>query len=459
MTRKALVIAAPSSGAGKTTITLALLRLLKRRGYKVAAYKTGPDFIDPSYHHAAITLALKPMPAISFDALARVSGCNLDPWSMNREQLKAHYALAQESDWSIIEGVMGLYDASISTQGSSADLAIALDVPVALVLDCSKQGQSIAALAKGFLDYAPKRLRFAGFILNNLGSERHEAMIRAALAPLSLPILASLPKAPALKLASRHLGLHQAFEHEDLEQYLNKAADWLEQGLDFQALELGAQQDKAQDKDTAFQLPLIIKQEGIKRVALAYDAAFSFFYAHHAQALKAQGIEVLPFSPLANQCVPDGADMVWLVGGYPELFAKEIAHADQTWSSLRACVARGAWVWAECGGYMAIGSELIDRAGQAWPMAGLLPHRTSFAQPKRTLGYRQLHSLVATPFGAKGQTLFGHEFHYSQLIENENHLQQGKVQPLFALKDAAGQDLGWAGSAEGRVQDSYIHVI
>jgi cobyrinic acid a,c-diamide synthase len=415
-----LILAAPSSGAGKTTVTLALLRLLSRQGVVVRGAKSGPDYIDPRFHEAACGA-----PCL-----------NLDAWAMSPERIAA---LAAGDGLLLIEGAMGLFDgAPPDGRGAVADLARMLRLPVVLVVDAGRMAQSIAPLCSGFANHDPA-VCISGVILNNVGSPRHEAMLRRALAPTGLPVLAALRRDKDLAMPSRHLGLVQAGERADLDAFLDRAADRLAESLDLGALAALARPLPAADAPTRLAPPA-------QRIALARDAAFAFAYPHMLEDWRAQGAEILAFSPLADDPVPD-ADLVFLPGGYPELHAGRLAGNRRFLDTLRRHAETGP-VHGECGGYMVLGEALIDAGGVAHRMAGLLPLETTFADRRLHLGYRRLHARGG-PFPGH---LAAHEFHYATTLRAEGP-------PLYEAEDAEGTPLAPMGLRKGQVTGSFAHVI
>nr|WP_247653770.1 cobyrinate a,c-diamide synthase [Labrenzia sp. PHM005] len=427
---KGLLIAAPSSGAGKTTVTLALLRALKNAGQSVVSAKSGPDYIDPKFHEAA-----SGRPCI-----------NLDAWAMEVRSLQA-LAKGHVSghDLLIVEGAMGLFDGAASGVGSAADLAKSLNVPVILVVDCAKQAQSVAALVSGFQTFRSD-ISVRGVILNRVGSARHEQMLRKALAGLDIKVLGALPRTEKLVLPERHLGLVQAVEHPELEAFLETAAD-----ICFKNVDLAAVKDLAGDidldqKSSSVQLPTPLGQ----RIAVAEDVAFAFSYLHLLDHWRRSGAEISFFSPLADEGPETGADAVYLPGGYPELHAGQLANAQSFKSGMRSAANKGALIYGECGGYMALGDSLIDVGGQRHEMLGLLPLETSFQARKRHLGYRCLKPLAGVPWDTP---LSAHEFHYASIVR------EGDADRLFAAKDAEGQDLADMGLRAGNVMGSFAHII
>ena len=412
------IIAAPSSGSGKTTITLGLLRAFARRGIAVRGAKSGPDYIDPQFHAAA----------------CGTTCYNLDAWAMSADQISA---LADQPEFQIIEGAMGLFDgAPPDGKGASADLARLLDLPVVLVVDAAAMSQSIAPLVKGFACHDPQ-VRIAGVILNKVGSDRHERLLRQALAATGLPVFGALRRLPAIARPSRHLGLVQAGEMPDLEVFLDHAATEVSQSLDLDALLALAAKPPTFASPTPSQSP--------QRIALASDAAFSFRYAHQNAHLLALGCELVPFSPLADDPIPT-ADRVLLPGGYPELHAARLASTARFLNSLREA-AGSAPIVGECGGYMVLGEALTDASGETHKLAGLLPLHTSFAKRKLHLGYRILRNRLTGEAGIKA-----HEFHYATTLRADGD-------PLFDAQDAEGNDLGAMGLIAGNVSGSFAHLI
>ncbi|WP_102961079.1 cobyrinate a,c-diamide synthase [Mangrovicella endophytica] len=433
-----LLIAAPSSGAGKTTVTLALLRALTRRltrrGVTVASAKAGPDYIDSAFH-----------------AAASGSACiNLDPWAMRPSLLAALAAdSCDKAEAFVVEAMMGLFDGAADGTGSAADLATTLDLAVVLVVDCARQSHSISALVSGF-DRFRSNLRLAGVILNRVGSPRHEALLREALAPIGTPVLGALPALPTLDIPSRHLGLVQAGEHPELEAFLERAADWIEAGCDIEALKALAR--PAADRPSAvatIERPAPLPPLG-QRIAVARDAAFAFAYPHLLDGWRRAGAELTFFSPLADEAPEPSAAAVYLPGGYPELHAGRLAAAESFRAGLNAAAARDAAVCGECGGYMVLGETLEDADGATHAMLGLLPVATSFRTRRRHLGYRRVEAAGPHWQG----TLTAHEFHYATVVR------EGPGEPLFpVVTDARGEAQGPQGLRRGRVAGSFMHLI
>ncbi|HTJ03183.1 MAG TPA: cobyrinate a,c-diamide synthase [Methylovirgula sp.] len=429
-----LLIAAPRSGSGKTTVTLGLMRALRQRGLRIQAAKCGPDYIDPAFHAAATGR----------------SGLNLDSWAMHPALLHALIANAStDTDLILCEGLMGLFDGvpiEAGRSGSSADIAAAFGWPVILVLDVSGQSQSAAALALGCASYDP-RLKIAGVVLNRIGSTRHQLLATQAIEAIGLPVLGALRRAPEITLPERHLGLVQAEETQELDLILERLAGFIETQIDLDRLLESALPTRSEaSADT-----IALKPPG-QKIAIARDEAFSFLYPHMLAGWRSAGAEFSFFSPLADEAPPRDCDVCWLPGGYPELHAGRIAAATHFLDGLRS-FASTRRVHGECGGYMVLGAGLIDAQGARHEMAGLLGIVTSFAKRKLTLGYRDAELMRDCTLGASGTHVRGHEFHYATIAE------KGEDEPLAILNDAYGSSPSLSGNIRGLVTGSFFHVI
>ena len=344
---------------------------------------------------------------------------------------------------------MGLFDGAADGRGSTADLASLFDLPVILVVDARGMAASVAALVEGFTRHRDD-VEVAGVIFNRVGSEAHATILRRACDDrFAQPVLGCLPGDARLELPERHLGLVQADELPELDDFLETAAALLAEHVDLVRLRRIAR---------PFGLglygppPRPLRPFG-QRIAVARDRAFAFVYPAVLDGWRTAGADLCFFSPLADEAPDPGADAVYLPGGYPELHAGKLA-ANRTFvEGLRAAADRGAFVYGECGGFMVLGEQLIDRQGQRHPMAGLLPIRSSFAEPRLHLGYRRMRLLAASPLGRSGASYRGHEFHYAQLV------QPGAAPRLFEVTDATDRSLGQAGAQVGNVCGSFLHLI
>jgi cobyrinic acid a,c-diamide synthase len=358
-------------------------------------------------------------------------------------------ALFEGAGLVIGEGVMGLFDGAADGSGSTADLAARLGLSVVLVVDAGRQGASIAALVEGFARHRAA-VGVAGVILNRVGSASHEALLRRALTPTGVAVLGALPRAVGLALPERHLGLVQAQEHAALEDFLGRAAAAVAAHVDLAALRALARPPTLAAPPSP--PPCAIPPLGTS-IAVARDPAFAFAYPHVLAGWQAAGVRLCFFSPLADEPPPRDCDAIYLPGGYPELHAVTLAAACAFLDGLRNAAARGAVIYGECGGYMALGTVLVDAAGSRHAMAGLLPLETSFAARRLQLGYRALALVAGGPLGAAGQRYRGHEFHYATVVH------EGAGEPLFAAQDATGTPLGALGRRAGAVFGSFAHLI
>jgi cobyrinic acid a,c-diamide synthase len=408
-----LLVAAIASGQGKTTVTAALARRLRRMGQRVHVFKCGPDFIDP----------------MVLEHATRAKVHTLDLWMVGLEQSRQRLArAAREADVVLVEGVMGLYDGD----PSAADLARAFDLPVLAVVDAAAMAQTVGAVVLGLRDYGP--VRMAGVVANRVASEGHARMVAASLR--DIPLLATLPK-QARSLPERHLGLVVPGEVDDIDALLDDLADQLQ--LDeaaWNALPARLLDDAVPEAPVP---PLLAG----KTVAIARDAAFCFLYPANVDTLETLGAQVRWFSPLADEPVPQDADAVYLPGGYPELHGETLARAARWQASIHAAHAAGMPILAECGGMMVLAESLADKDGNAWPMAGLLPGRVLMQSRLAGLGSQGL----ATQAGQ----MRGHTFHYSRL--------ETPVSPTaWTVKHPSGAQ-GEAVYRVGSLTASYFHAF
>ncbi len=428
------MIAAPRSGSGKTTVTLGLLRALARRGLKVGSFKCGPDYIDPAFHKVATGR----------------NSYNLDSWTMSGEVLDNNFARGSiGADIIIAEGSMGLFDGVASTgasgDGSSADIAARFGLPVVLVVDASGQSQSAGAVALGFSNFHP-HVKIAGVILGNVASERHYNLAKKGVERVGIKVFGGLPRGCVPSIPERHLGLVQAGEIENIEKMIEALAEAMEKDLDIDGILSSPEYISFPNPESRIPNPFV------RRIALAYDIAFSFIYEHMLAAWREQGLEILPFSPLDDEIPDMRADMCWLPGGYPELHAEKLAGNQEFLRGLREFAVQKP-VHGECGGYMVLGDAIIDAEGKEWEMAGLLPITTSFAKRKLHLGYRAVRLAADCPIGIKDSVVRGHEFHYASIIK------QGEAASLGEARDANGALLGSAGMRLGNVTGSFFHFV
>ncbi len=432
-----LMISAPASGTGKTTLMLGLLAAFRAQGVSVQPFKSGPDYIDPAFHTAASARA-------SF---------NVDSWSMNRASIDGLVGNAAGADLILAEGSMGLFDGvaipGACGNGASADIAALMGWPVVLVLDVSGAAQSVAATALGFKNMRPD-VQLAGVVLNRVASPRHETLVRVGMDAVGIKVLGSLPRQKEMELPERHLGLVQAGEQENLPEILSAAAAFVSEHVDLDALRAAAQ-GTLQDAPPPSK---VVPPGG--RIALAQDDAFAFVYPHLLAGWRVAGAEVLPFSPLDDQAPDPSADVCWLPGGYPELHAGQLAAAEVFRNGMQA-FAQTKPVHGECGGYMAMGAGLVDKEGVRHQMTGLLGLETSFEKRKFHLGYRNAALNAAIPGHAPQTRLRGHEFHYATILAEPD-------EPLAKITDSNDLAVPETGSVRvfdggGRATGTFFHMI
>ncbi|MBJ6751757.1 cobyrinate a,c-diamide synthase [Geomonas anaerohicana] len=436
---KRIVIAAPHSGSGKTTVTLGIMAALRRRGLKVAPFKVGPDFIDPGYH-ALVT---------------GVPSINLDGWMCPREFVSESFARSTVgSDIAVIEGVMGLFDGidGSSDAGSTAQVAKELAAPVILVVDAKSQARSAAALVSGFAGFDPG-VKVAAVVFNNVASANHELILREAMAA-HLPgvaVLGCMPRDAALAIPSRHLGLTTAEDNPLSVGFLDHLVEVVERHLDLDALLKLESPELPALPQSARPLAEAAGSAGLVRIAVARDAAFCFAYPDNLRLLAQEGAEICYFSPLQDAALPDGIGGIYLPGGYPELFADKLAANEPMRQAIRQAVEAGMPVYAECGGFIYL-TEGVAGEGGALPFVGVFPVQTRMLPRRKALGYREIELIDDAVIGTKGVTARGHEFHYSEMEEMPEQIER-----LYRVS-RKGADLGLEGFRYQNCLASYIHL-
>lgn len=427
-----MIIAGERSGVGKTTVTLALLAALRHRSQKVQSFKVGPDYIDPMFHRHVTGRPCR----------------NLDPVLTSEIYVQQCFAQhSQNADYALVEGVMGLFDGATGADdyASTAHIARLLNLPVLLILNCSSLSRSIAAIAHGYRTFDP-RLDIAGVVLNRVGSDRHLELLTAALKPLDLPILGVLRRQEEITIPDRHLGLVPTAELENLNPVLDRLAHLGETCFDWARL-LPLLECRTEMQPT-FHLD---SQLANPRLAIAYDPAFNFYYADNLDLLQQLGAELIYWSPLKDSALPEGIQGLYFGGGFPEVFAAQLADNQLIRHAVQAAIQAGMPTYAECGGLMYLCEQIIDFSETAHPMVGILP--TTAAMGKRlTLGYRQATVLQNSPLVSKGDRVWGHEFHRSTLIHDPDS-------PLFSLQGYHStlplKSEGWR---RYQVHASYTHL-
>lgn len=427
------LIAAPHSGAGKTTVTLGLLRALQGRGLRVQGFKSGADFIDPIHHGVA----------------AGRPSINLDSYMMSPEHIgDLYHHYTADADVAITEGVMGLFDGARKREGSSADLAALLHLPVILVLNAKAMAYSAAALLYGLKNFDPA-IEIAGVIFNFVDSETHYRLLVEACEDVGVKALGHLPKNGALSIPSRHLGLDTA----DANEAIDAAARHVEKHLDLDALLAATAGPRPTNVPGSDERVLPVGHAANRTILVARDAAFHFLYPENLRRLESYG-RVAFFSPLTSDRLPE-ADVLYFPGGYPELYLEALAANEALLADVRAFAGKGK-ILAECGGMMYLGKSITDESGKAWPMAGVLDIETSIEAKKLSLGYRTV--------SVGGQNLRGHEFHYSQFTrlpanspEAAGAPQNGSQAATITVTNARGQTVPAPVFYQRNLFASYMH--
>ncbi|MCM0591843.1 MAG: cobyrinate a,c-diamide synthase [Gloeotrichia echinulata IR180] len=436
-----IIIAGERSGVGKTTVTLTLLASLCRRGSTVQSFKVGPDYIDPMFHQHVTGRACR----------------NLDPVLTSPAYVQQCFARhSQLSEFALVEGVMGLFDGVKGTGrqednfspisfASTAHIARLLDLPVILVIDCSRLSGSVAAIAHGYCSFDPK-IKIAGVVLNRVGSDRHLSLLQDSLEPLNLPILGVLKRQDNITIPDRHLGLVPTSELPELNAVINRLADLGDTCFDWERL-----LPLLQSEHLPTSPPPDLPTSSVK-IAVARDRAFNFYYQDNLDLLQYLGAELVFWSPLEDAELPQDVQGMYFGGGFPEVFAQQLAENTTVRDTVKAAILAGMPTIAECGGLMYLCEQIIDFAGKSWPMVGVLP--TSAVMGGRlTLGYRRAVALQDSLLVSSGSAVYGHEFHRSHLGLTPN-------QPLFATtRYDSEENMGFEGWGESlNLHASYVHL-
>jgi len=436
MKNKSIIIAGTQSGVGKTTISIGIMAALKARGLAVQPFKAGPDFIDPAYH-TFVT--------------GRVSR-NLDGWMMGKKAVsEVHARAGADADISVIEGVMGLFDGigKGQAEGSTAEVAKLTGSPVVLVVDARSMAGSAAAVVKGFETLDPG-VNIAGVILNRVGSERHESLLRAAIkSHCRAKVIGAIPRDETLDIPSRHLGLTTDVAGILRKKFVRTLTESIEKHVDMGALlKLAA---KAKDSANAVSQTKITAP--VARLAIAMDEAFCFYYRDNLELLESYGMEIVPFSPLKDDGLPEGVKGVYIGGGYPEMYARGLGFNDFVKHDIKAAADAGLPIYAECGGLMYLTRGITDLEGVFYPMAGVFPAKTRMLDRRKALGYREVTVTgndIIFPAGKKAR---GHEFHYSEIST-----MPAKVKTAYSVTKAGDSKETREGYTFKNVLASYVHL-
>lgn len=398
MNTQRIVIAGTGSGVGKTTVTIGIMSALQKKGLAVQGFKCGPDYIDPTYH-TAVT--------------GRISR-NLDSWMLEKETVLDIFERgSQGADISVIEGVMGFFDGKDpkNNEGSTADISMITKSPVLLVVNCASMARSAAAIVKGFQVLADGP-NIVGVIANKVGSVGHFEIVKTAIEQeCGIPVIGYLKRELAIEIPERHLGLIPSIERGELDEFFHKLGDLVLETVDIDRLiELSAAEPIGTHQENSI---FAKKQDATVKIAVAKDAAFNFYYQENLDLLEAYGAAIEYFSPLANEPLPDNANGLYLGGGFPEEFAKELSHNVIAKNSIKTAIENGLPTLAECGGFMYL-TESIETTNQnVYPMVGLIPGRVKMQTKLAALGYREISGLPGNFLINEKEMARGHEFHYS----------------------------------------------
>lgn len=427
----AFLLGGVNSGSGKTTVSLALMRALKRRGLAVAPFKCGPDYIDPTFHRRA----------------SGGESVNLDCRMMGAESVRRSFRNRScDSQVAVVEGVMGLFDgvSADSVSGSSAEVALTLGVPVVLVVNARGMAGSIAPLVSGFARWRSD-LKIIGVIADNTGSEHHTCLLADSLQKNNLPpLLGALPRNEEWSLPERHLGLVPELENGKYDSWFDSLAEAAERYFD---LDLLLERSRTEHPAPLFRIP----EKRSVRLAIARDRAFHFYYYDNLRMLEENGVELVEFSPLNDSGLPERIQGIYIGGGFPEQFAGPLSENAAMRSAIRNYAENGGIVYAECGGYMYLMRSIADFEGKQYEMCGVVPSDAVMCRKLKSLGYRTVHLKSDCIFGETGAILKGHEFHYSEAAPTEH--------PLWDAVDSRGKKaVSGAGYRKGNICGSYVHI-
>ncbi len=463
---KGFVIAGTGSGSGKTTASLGIMAWLARMGHRVAPFKVGPDFIDPGHH----------------TALTGTPSRNLDSWMLTKEMNQKIFARGcEDRDVAVVEGVMGLYDgySGVSEAGSTAQMAKLLGLPVVLLVDARSMARSAAAIVKGFEEF-DQDLLFAGVIFSKTGSDRHYEYLKEAVEDrCRMKCLGHLPRNEHLMMPERHLGLVTSDEHLISSTMVNTLISMIEEHTDLKKMvttlpDLNIENEIIDDASpeilnashgsldgTTQQINSFVENSTAKksvRIAVARDKAFCFYYPENLEFMESAGAQLVFFSPVFDAELPKNIDGIYLGGGYPELFAETLSQNSVMRRQIKEKSDRGMPIYGECGGFMYLCSNIIgmDDASTIYPMTGCFPFTAAMSKKMRSLGYREITLEADCPVGKKGDTLKGHEFHYSSLIDET--LDGEGIQCIYNTTARAGKKISLQGYQKGNTLGSYMHI-
>jgi cobyrinic acid a,c-diamide synthase len=436
----AFVVAGTASGVGKTTVALTLMAAFRDRGYVVQAFKCGPDFLDPG-HHSALC-----------GRMAR----NLDTWMLDGEANRAVFnCAARNADVAIVEGMMGLYDGvgGGTEEGSTAEIAKLLNLPVVLVLDAANSARSIAAVVKGFEAFDPE-VRFAGIVLNGVSSGEHSRMLETAIHKVTgTPILGRIPRDSSITIPERHLGLHTIEQRSSSHPYAASLTEIARQHIDLTPLlALASPTNMDPSAESQDRIHHSFPGKSLVRIGVARDKAFSFYYEDNFDLLREFGAEIVFFSPVADLHLPSNVDALYLGGGYPELYADTLSSNGQMSAEIRSFAASGKPLYAECGGLVYLGQSLSMLDGKVCPMSGVLPLEFEMTPHLVQFGYVDVEFVADCLLGEKGSTIRGHSFHCSRLRS------RGNLPTVYQVQYSLSREAEQEGFVYLNVLASYIHL-
>ncbi|MFC0471935.1 cobyrinate a,c-diamide synthase [Halalkalibacter kiskunsagensis] len=397
MTERRIVIAGTGSGVGKTTVTIGLMSALKKSGLTVQGFKCGPDYIDPSYHTAVTNRASR----------------NLDSWMLTKDRVLDIFANGSKgADISVMEGVMGFFDGKNpeTNEGSTAEISMITTSPVVLVVNCASMARSAAAIVKGFQLFADGP-NIVGVIANKVGSEGHFHLVKKAIEQeCHVPVIGYLKRELDIEIPERHLGLIPSIERGELDPFFDKLGELVSETVDMdKLLELSVAEPLTLKENSSL---FGRKKETLVRIAVAKDAAFNFYYPENIEILESYGAEIVYFSPLANEGLPENVDGLYLGGGFPEEFADELACSAKAKHSIKENIENGLPTLAECGGFMYLTDSIETTEKMKYPMVGIIPGKVQMQSKLAALGYREISGQNKN-FLLENQIARGHEFHYS----------------------------------------------
>ncbi|YCA43083.1 cobyrinate a,c-diamide synthase [Bacillus sp. JZ8] len=431
MVQRRLVVAGTGSGVGKTTLTIGLMAAFKKKGYTVQGFKCGPDYIDPTYH-TSVT--------------GRVSR-NIDSWMLPHDTVKEIVKRnSEDADISIIEGVMGFYDGKspFDNRGTTAEISVLTNSPVLLVVNCASMARSAAAIVKGF-QMMWEEPNIVSVIANNVGSEGHYKLVKKAIEQeCGIPVVGYVKRNESLSIPERHLGLVPSIERGELHSYFHELGDLISETVDLEALYTLAETEVLDVEN-----PKLVAKDPVVKIAVARDKAFNFYYEENLELLKANGAEIVEFSPLNGENVPSDVQGLYIGGGFPEEFANELSLQEQVKESFKDTIGSGMPTLAECGGFMFLADSIETTNGEIHKMVGVVPGRVKMQKKRAALGYREIRGSEGNYLLDGGHEAKGHEFHYSTFEGDE------EFTPAYETKGMRG--VKKEGYMKGNLLAGYTH--